>query len=106
MSSEWGTLYTSALIPSAFAHEPLINYGGRRIVTGRATAEADDQELDMQEEAEREEIHGYDKDTPADEKEERGDKVFHSFWRRGTACIFNVLVTDSEAARNRGGGEI
>ena len=29
----------------AVAHEPLINYGGRRTVTGGAKAKADDEEL-------------------------------------------------------------
>ena len=68
LAADWGTLCTAALVPSAVSHEPLINYGGRRMVTGGSTSEADDQELDKQEEAEREEIQGDDKYLTADEK--------------------------------------
>ena len=61
MADEWVNLCATALIHSAVAHEPLINYGGQRMVMGGATAEADDEELDRQEDADREERHGNDK---------------------------------------------
>ena len=51
---------------------------------------------------EREEVQGYDKDITADEKEEKGEKGVQNFLRRGTTCIFDVLVTDLDAARHRG----
>ena len=35
------------------------------------------------------------------EKEERGKKGVHSFWMRGNACIFDMMVTDYDAARYR-----
>ena len=67
-----------------------------------AEAEADDEELERQEEADRKYRQGDYKDMMAYEKEDMGDKVVHIFWRRGTACIFDVQVTDSDAARHRG----
>ena len=42
------------------------------------------------------------KDLMAYKKEERGKKGVHRFWRRGTACFFDMLVTDSDTARHRG----
>ena len=38
----------------------------------------------------------------ANEKEERGNKRVRIFWRIGTACIFDVRITDLDAARHRG----
>ena len=35
-------------------------------------------------------------------KEYRGNKGVHRFCRRGTACIFDVIIKDSDAARHRG----
>jgi hypothetical protein len=32
----------------------------------------------------------------------RGDVSVHGFWRRGTTAIFDIRVTDTEAASNRG----
>ena len=37
-----------------------------------------------------------------DDNVEWGDKAVNSFWRRGTAYIFDVRITDSDAASNRG----
>ena len=54
LAAEWGTLCTSDLTPSAVAYKPLINYGGRRTVTGRETSEADYEDLYRKEEAESE----------------------------------------------------
>ena len=42
-----------------------------------------------------------DKNLPESEKEERVYKGLHSFWRRGTACIFDVRITDLDTASNR-----
>ena len=53
MAGEWGTLFVTTLTPSAVAHKPLINYSGKRTVTGVATAEAGDKGLERQEETER-----------------------------------------------------
>ena len=36
------------------------------------------------------------------EKEEREDKGVHRFWRWGTACIFDIQITDYDTDRNRG----
>ena len=47
-------------------------------------------------------MQGDDKNLIDTEKEDRRDKGVHSFWRRGTAFIFDVLITDSDVARNRG----
>ena len=84
VSAEWGTLCAAALTSLAVAHKPLINYGGRLTVKGRATAEAENEELDSQKDMEREERQGYDKDLTADNKEESGEKGFHNFLKRGT----------------------
>ena len=69
---------------------------------GRGNGGGGNEELDRQEDAEREEVQGYDKDLTADEKEEKGEKGDHNFLRRGTTYIFDVLVTDLDAARHRG----
>ena len=38
--------------------------------------------------------------TPADvENDAPGEKYMHNFWRRGTACIFEIPVADSEAIK-------
>ena len=66
MAAEWDTLCAAALTPLAVSHKPLINYGGQRTVTGGATAEAENEELDRQEDRDREERQGYDKDITAD----------------------------------------
>ena len=69
VAAEWGALCAAALTPSVVAHRPFINYGRRWTVTGWATKEADNEELDRQDDAEREERQGDDKDLMADEKE-------------------------------------
>ena len=102
VADEWGALYAAALTPSAVAHEPLINYDGRRMVKGGATESLGYEELDKQEEAYRMEIQVDDKNMTADKEEERGDKGFHIFLMRGIACIFDVRITDLNAARHRG----
>ena len=63
--------------------------------------EMENEELDRKEDAARKERQGYDKDLTAEKKEYRGEKGVQSFWRRGTACIFYMLVTDLDAARHR-----
>ena len=72
------------------------------MVTGGETAEAENEELDRQEDAEREEVQGYDKDLTADEKEEKGEKGVQNFLRRGTTCILDVLVPELDTVRHRG----
>ena len=47
-------------------------------------------------------MQGYDKDLTAEKKEEQGDKGVHSFWRRGKSYIFDVRITDLDAAREKG----
>ena len=37
----------------------------------------------------------------SEEKEECGDKGMQSFWRHRMACIFDVGITDSDAASIR-----
>ena len=46
---EWGDPCAATFTPSAVAHKPLINYGGRQMVTGRAMAKVDEEELEKQE---------------------------------------------------------
>ena len=50
------------------------------------------------------ERNGGDKKLTETEKEQFGDKCVHRFWRRVTECVFDVQITDSDAAKNRGGG--
>ena len=41
MADKWGSICASVLTPSDVAHKPLINYGGRRLVTVATAAELD-----------------------------------------------------------------
>ena len=97
VADECDALCVAALTPSEVAHKTLINYGGQQAVTGDAAAETR-----KHGEEEREKRQGDDKDLTAQEKEERGEKGVHRLWRHGMACIFEMRITDSDAARNRG----
>ena len=46
-------------------------------------------------------MQGDQKNLTETEKEDRGYKGVHIFLQQGKACIFDVRITDSDAARNR-----
>ena len=50
MSDEWGDICNASLTPSTISHKTLINYGGRRMVTGAAAEEMEYEETEKLEE--------------------------------------------------------
>ena len=68
-------------------------------MTGSTAKEPEDEETKSLEEYGRQEDNKNLTDT---KKEDQGDKGVHSFWRQGTACIFDVKIRDSDAPRNTG----
>ena len=76
LAEEWRHLCAQALTPSATSTEPAINTG-RAAATGGA---------------------GASEDVPT---ADRGDVGVHGFWRRGTTCIFDTCVSDTDAPSYR-----
>lgn len=74
--AEWHHLCAKALGSTAITDEPLI-HTSRDVRQAGANGTAPQPEL-------------------------RGDIAAHGFWRRGTTTIFDVRVTDTEVASNRG----
>ena len=35
-------------------------------------------------------------------KENHGDLLVHDFWKTGTICVFDVMITDTDTQSNRG----
>ena len=58
LADEWGDLCAAATTLSAVAHEPLINYGGLRTLTGAAAVETEDKEKERRKEEEMEDRKG------------------------------------------------
>ena len=50
IADEWGALCASTLTPSSVADEPLINYGGRRTVTGEIVSEPEEEDTERHKE--------------------------------------------------------
>jgi hypothetical protein len=78
MSDEWAGLCQQALTPSAVSSEPFI-YAGRAANNGEEATLDDD---------------GW----PTDRPDDRGDVAAHGFWCRGHTTIFDVRITDTDAA--------
>jgi hypothetical protein len=76
VAAEWHHLCAQALTPAAVTDEPLI-HTSRDVRQAGANGTAPQPEL-------------------------RGDVSAHGFWRRGTTAIFDIRVTDTEVASNRG----
>ena len=71
VAAEWSQLCKQALTPSAVSDEPPIPHSQEQIDRDGALPEL------------------------------RGDVAAHGFWARGTTAIFDVRVTDTDAASNR-----
>ena len=66
---------------------------------GATGAEPEDDDTERREEGGRKRKY---KNLTETEKEERGEKGVHSFWRQGTVCISYVQIKDSNADKERG----
>ena len=110
MADDWGALCAVALTPKYVAHKPLINYVGWSSMGKGGDQEETRVEGEWVEEREElEEGLGWlvlvrygeaQVGTPSDvENDAPGEKYMHNFWRRGTACIFDIRVADSDATK-------
>lgn len=88
VASEFGHLCAKALSPGRISYEPLIN------ICRDTTAEAVTAEANQ--------IPATNTNTtPATDNKNRGDVKVAGFWRRGTDCILDVRVTDTDSRSYR-----
>ncbi len=72
LKAEWHHLCAQALTPSAVTDEPLIHIS--------------------------QDVHQAGENGAQPHPELRGDVTAHGFWKRGTTAIFDIRVTDTDAA--------
>ena len=75
IAGEWHTLYAEALNPSAITDKP-------RIPTHQPALDPGAQQ----------------QGNPPPSRDLRGDVGVHGFWRRDTTAVFDIRVTDTDAA--------